>query len=144
MALGASLYELSLALQKQKFFPENKPGRLIMTALKIGCYAVPGFFALGIGDASSGLHAMLFCTAGILLSFSNAGYSIPASKATDLLGKLSLPIFIYHGLFRWTAKGLVGDAPVSKLFFFTMLVLCFVACIGMMVLTDFVMNKINS
>lgn len=143
MALGASLFELSSALQKQKFFSENKPGKIFITVIKIACYAVPVAFACGIGDASSGLHAMLSCALGILLSFSNAGYSVPSSAAASLLGKLSLPVFIYHGLFRWTAKGLLGERPVSLPFFLAMLVACFALCIFMMLLTDCFLKKLT-
>ena len=59
------------------------------------------------------LHALLFCALGILLSFCNAGYVVPDCKLTRYLGKISLPIYVFHGLLRWFLPDVLAELPTT-------------------------------
>ena len=147
MTLGASLYQLSASwLVKTKLVLSERPiVKTFLTLFKVFCYLVVVVFAYGsvLGEpfqAGFNLHALLFCSLGILLSFSNVGYCIPDSKATRYLGKISLPIFIYHGFIRWTLWDYIGHSISMKLFSI-IIIISIVASIALMYLTDFLASK---
>ena len=102
MALGGSLFQLSVYLtSNSKMLSSSKRlAKYIITMVKILCYAIVIVFAYGsiFGETFKpgfNLHALLFCSLGVLLSFSNAGYCIPDSKITRYLGKRPRP---YNGV----------------------------------------------
>ncbi len=144
MALGGVLFQLSetIATKKPKLLVSNQPSvKFACTLAKIFCYAVVLVFAYGIlfgksFKAGFNLHALLFCSLGILLSFSNVGYSIPDSRLTRYLGKISLPIFIYHGFIRLTLWDYIGHSISVKLFTF-LIIMSIIASVLLMYLTDF-------
>ena len=150
MALGGSLFQLSQVIGKERplILISNKPlTRVIVTIFKVFCYSVVILFAYGklFGEEfkpSFGLHALLFCSIGILLSFSNAGYCIPDGKITRYLGKISLPIFIYHGFIRWTVWDYIGHSISAKLFA-ALIFLSVIASVALMYLTDFISPKLK-
>ena len=115
MALGASLYALAEALSKrfdwlinsEKVFPKT-----CLTVMKFGCYVV--FFAFGKGvdlGSNFALSALLFVSLGIMLSFMNVGYTIKDSRFSKTLGKFSLGIFVFHGMFKSAAPKLIDVQP---------------------------------
>ncbi len=145
IAFGGTLYYISTeitgneALMKRAQRPLN---RVLLTIAKIICFGVPLLYANKTGFGlkfSNGfdLHALLFCGIGIMLSFSGLGWSIPDCKLTRYLGKITLPIFIYHKLLRaaWLEGMGVEKVPVNYAWF--MLAVCVVASVALMYFTDF-------
>ena len=151
MALGGSLFQLSMVItmKQSRFLYSNKAHiKILATIYKIFCYSVVFIFARGsiMGEAFTsdfGIHALLFCSLGILLSFSNVGYFIRDSKFTRYLGKISLPLFIFHGIIRSTAKDYI-DHPISVVTFVVLILLCILVCIALMYFTDFVTLKLKT
>lgn len=142
IALGASLYHLSSALNarySQLNHSAALPVKLLLTAVKFGCYLVFLFHAYGFSIGKNySIHALLTCSIAIVLSFSNVGYLIPDSALTRYLGKISLPIFIFHGFIRWTCKDITGDAIITLYPAMALIVLCILVCIALMHITDYV------
>ena len=143
IALGASLYPLScwLSTHGAWLLYSKKPGyKLLITLVKILSYLVVLLFAAGLEREDFDLYALLFCAVGVVLSFTNAGYTIPDNRVTRNLGQISLPIFIFHGFIRWTIYGRVGSRPVSLAFVFAMIVITLLLSLALMLLTDFCMK----
>ena len=144
MALGGCIFQLSTLMTINKphiLYSDKTPTKIVVTLFKLFCYVVVIAFAWGsiFGEqfnASFSLHALLFCSLGILLSFSNVGYCIPNSKATRYLGKISLPIFIYHGFIRMTVLDYVGHSVSAKQFAF-LIIMSILVSVLLMYLTDF-------
>lgn len=141
LSMGVALFQLSAVLRKkyaEHSFDEWIPAKLFLTAVKIGCYLVVFLYAYGISIGNNGiLHAMLYCAAGIVLSLSNIGYTIPDGKFTRYLGKISLPIFIFHGFIRHAIKNLTGDTIPSTKEIFMLAFAAVVLSILFMYMTDF-------
>ena len=139
MALGGSLYQLSALLTERntgRIDWNGSGAKVLLTLLKLCCYGVVIAFAWGslLGNspkASISVHALLFCALGVFLSFSKAGYCIPDSRLTRYLGKLSLPIFIYHGLIRWAALDVLSP-PISLKLYVALVVMSVVISVGLM------------
>ena len=144
MALGASLFRLSCYLTEKRprlLYADNRLAGIAVTFFKAFCFAVVIAFASGsiLGkpfERSFNLHALLWCALGILLSFSDVGYSIPDSRVTRYLGKLSLPLFLFHGFIRWTVWEYIGH-PISVKLFAGLVVMTVAVSIALMYLTDF-------
>lgn len=99
LSLGIGLYPLSDVLRK-KYMDSNIHTKVIITVLKAFCYSMIVVFAFGLLEKDYSLHALLFCAIGVLLSLSEIGYTIPDGYITRFLGRISLPIFIFHGIMR--------------------------------------------
>lgn len=144
LAVGVSLFPLvSLLVEKGKQL--SKAGLMLVTVIKYACFAL--FTALAYGfffDPKYVLHALLFCAIGIALSFSNVGYTIPDSKATRYLGKISLVIYIFHGFIRLVCKDLTGKAAVSAAEGLALAALSVVLSVLLMYVTDFLTRHIKS
>lgn len=147
MALGASLHGLAQALSKRydwllnsnKVFP-----KLFLTLIKVFCYLIFFMYAKGfnLGKYFS-IHALLFVSIGILLSFMGAGYSIPDNKVTRYLGKISLPIYIFHGLLKNVSPNILplNAGEDGKLLLLAGLTV--VLCIVLYKLTDWISIGLN-
>ena len=74
----------------------------LVTVLKVTCYIVVFAFAITGSKARYNytLHAYLFCVLGIIASFLDAGFRIKDSAVTRYLGRISVPIYIFHGVLR--------------------------------------------
>lgn len=105
------------------------------------CYAINCIPELGL-NAEFGLHAMCFCFIGITLSLSGVGWCIPDCALTRTLGRLSLPIFIFHGVIRHTIADYHIDS-VSPFMFWTIIVFAMAACILLMCFTDFLFDRLR-
>lgn len=94
--IGASLFSLVEHINRYKY---TKIAKILLTIIKIGVIAV-FFYFVTFEDKRRyfDIHAVLLCAIGIGLSFSNMTYSIPQTKFSNFLGKLSLSIYIYHGI----------------------------------------------
>ena len=144
MALGGSIFQLSIMMGMRRphiLYSEKVFTKVSITLFKLFCYGVVIAFAWGsiFGgkfEESFSLHALLFCSLGILLSFSNVGYCVADCKITRYLGKISLPIFIYHGFIRWTVWDYIGHSISAKLFAF-LIVMSIIVSVLLMYLTDF-------
>ena len=145
IAFGATLYYVSSeitgneALMQRAQRPFN---RTLLTLGKVICFGVPLLYAhkTGFGlkfDNGFDLHALLFLGIGIMLSFSGLGWIIPDCKLTRYLGKISLPIFIYHKLLRATWLEGMGVEKVSVKYAWFMLAVCVIASVALMYFTDF-------
>ena len=146
LALGASIFVLS-NLMKNKYhniFNEHKTIKLGLTIVKYMCFIVVISFAFGIlSNFTSDLHALLFCAIGIFLSFSGITYTIPESKLSNYLGKLSLPIYIFHGFMRHTAGDMMTPEAVTPLRLVLMIVFSIILCVVLMYITDAVKKLLN-
>lgn len=150
MALGGCIFRLSTNISKKKLkLPYlNKPLiKLAVTCFKVFCYAVVLVFARGslMGEdfnADFNIHALLFCALGILLSFSNIGYCVPDSKVTRYLGKISLPLFVYHGLIRSVVKDSL-QPPISAGLYVALVIMSIVVSIALMYITDFAVSALK-
>lgn len=140
MSLGVFLVPLSEAFcEKLSWLIESEKvvAKLLLTAVKIFIFAIPVIYASGEefgGDFS--IHAMLFIAFGIMLSFSNFGYCIKDSKFSRYLGKISLPIFIYHGFIRWTFADIFPAEEVTLKMFVLMIVGTVIICVLLMYIVD--------
>ena len=150
IALGCCICPVSswLCRRFQSALSANTLRKTIpLTLVKYFCYAVVLVFAFGRFPGVEfkkdfELHALLFCFLGVLLSFSNVGYCIPDCELTRTLGKLSLPIFIFHGVIRWTIWD-YGFREVSLQMFCAMAIFTIAACIIMMYVTDFIAGRLK-
>ena len=56
----------------------------------------------------SQINVLLWCSIGMVFSFYGFGFTLEDSKLTRFLGKISLPIFIYHSICRWAFRDVLG------------------------------------
>ncbi len=147
MALGASLCPLSGYLTDRFGWLLNsrRPGvKILFTGVKLSCYAVVLVFAWArVLKGLFNLQAFLFCAIGVLLSFSNAGYTIPDSAFTRCLGRLSLPIYIFHGFIRWSCRDALGTGPISGGLFASLILMSIVLSVLLMALTDLIVRLLG-
>lgn len=146
IALGGTLYYISTEITANERFMKRaaRPlNRTLFTLCKVICFGVALLFAHKIGfgltfSQNFSLHALLFVAIGILLSYSGLGWTIPDSKFTRYVGKITLPIYLYHKLLRMTWLEILGVEEVSAKYNWMMVVVCVAACIVLMYVTDFV------
>lgn len=147
IALGASLFTASEFLtSKHEWLIKSKKAaaKWVLTAIKWLCYGITIIHAYGFtfGGAYS-VHALFFCAIGVMLSFSEAGYMIPDNKVTRYLGKISLPVYIFHGVFRYIARTITGLVTIPTREIVIMIVTAFVLSVALMYLTDFITNGVR-
>lgn len=146
IALGASLYNVFGILSDrfgQRDCRKRNLTKILFTVIKIGCYAAVLTFAFGgIKGGKFTLHALFICSVGIGLSFANIGYTIPDSSFTRYLGRISLPIFIFHGFIRLTCRDITGT-NVSLIPAMLLVGMSIVLSIVLMYATDFCAGKIK-
>lgn len=139
ISLGASLFVLADWL-KERYGTASDKNAVVktgFTVLKWFCFAVVLSFAFGLWSTGSfNLHAYLFCACGIVLSFSGITYCIPESKLSNYLGKISLPIYIFHSIIKYAIVEFTGIESVSHGMFIAMSVFSIVASVGMMYIID--------
>ena len=145
MALGACLCVPTDVLSRNDW-SEKPVGKLLVTAFKVFCYLVVLAYAHGkIGIIKLGsdfsLHALLFCAIGVMLSFSSIGYSIPDSSLTRYLGKISLPLFIFHYAIIATWIDYLGTGAVSLKYAAFMACVTLVASVFLMYLTEWITSS---
>lgn len=146
IALGGTLYYISTEITGNEKFRKRaaRPlNRTLLTLCKVICFGVPLLFAhkTGFGLKFShnfSLHALLFVALGILLSYSGLGWSIPDCKLTRYLGRISVPIYVFHKLLRMTWLEIMGVEAVSKGYNWIMVIVCMVLSIILMYIVDFI------
>ena len=145
IAFGATLYYISTEITGNERLMEHfkRPiNRILLTLCRVICYGVPLLYAhktgFGLKFAESfDLHALLFLGIGILLTFSDLGWTISDCKFTRYLGRISVPIYIFHKLLRATWLEALGVNVVTMEYAWIMVGVCVVASIVLMYLTDF-------
>lgn len=112
LAIGVCAYEIGKKLTQVRF---TKLAEILLTLLKVICYAVVLVFAYSAWEGKYDLFAFIFCAAGVTLSFSGVGWSLPDYPVTRWLGKVSLPVFLVHGVVKGVSIGLFGVEGNSSL-----------------------------
>ena len=151
IAFGGTLYCISSALTGNEAFMKRaaRPlNRTLLTLGKVICYGVVLLYAhqtaFGLKFAKSfDLHALLFVGIGILLSFSSLGWTVPDCKLTQYLGRISVPIYVFHKLLRVTWMEAMGVDAVSAKYNWMMVVVCMAASVALMYVTDFLAQRIH-
>ena len=103
MMAGAACFMLKEYLDSLNI---TKRDRIILTFTKILFYALVFIYAFGfIKNKSYDLYSLLFCILAVTFSFSNITYHIESNIITDYLGKLSLSLYLFHGIVRFAGRG---------------------------------------
>ena len=119
IALGAVLYPLSRFVSSSDKFTAVSSSRLakiVMTAVKYVSYFIVLLYGYGSKafKMNFSLHALLLCALAVFLSFTECGWHIKANRLTDYLGKVSLGVYIFHGVIRWCIKDAVDVISFSR------------------------------
>ncbi len=146
LAFGGTLYYISseitgnAAFMKRARHPLN---RTLLTFCKVTCYVVPLLYAqkyvLGHSFAKNfDLHALLLLGIGILMSYTGLGFTVPDCKLTRYLGKITLPIFIYHTMLKVTWREWMGVEEFSPKYNWFVLDVCLIVSVILMYVTDWI------
>ena len=98
---GAGLFQAVSFVNKIKF---SKPKienfeKLFFTVVKYAIFAAIFLYIVWGGvKRKLDLHIFLFCAVALVLSLSKLTFSLRQSKLSDIFGKSSLIIYIFHGL----------------------------------------------
>ncbi len=98
MCLGIFMYEAS------QVFLLYKKCDSVFAALKYLCYFTALVFCTGILNNAAAFPMLLITAFAISASFSGKGFFIPQSAFSDHLGKLSLYLYMSHGLVMYYMK----------------------------------------
>ena len=142
MSLGVGLYPLSQVL-REKFSAKGIISKIILTLIKIYCYLMVFAYIIGIYDKDFSIYIFFFLAIGIVMSFAELGFCIQDNKFTRFLGKIALPIYIFHGVLRHICLELFKPENTSHKMALALTCLIVVFCIGFMYLTDFIMKLIH-
>lgn len=146
ISFGATLYYISTVITGNEAFmkrAEHPILRTLFTLAKVLCYGIVILYAhkKGLGfkfDRSFQLHALFFCGIGILLSFSGLGWTIPDCRLTRYLGRISVPIYVFHKLLRATWLNYLGVEKVSVRHTYFLVVACVIGSVVMMYITELI------
>lgn len=146
IALGASLYQVTLLgkiYYNQWRYAETFVGKFFITTLKVMCYGVVLIYSYNgtLFGKNATLHALFFCAIGVALSFAEIGYSVCDNKFTRYLGKISLPVYIFHVFLHSTSKDLTGDAFISFKVSLLLFGISIFISVVLMYVTDFVFAR---
>ena len=145
ISFGGALYYLSTLITQDRSLLINSGRPFIkcfLTAAKLACYLVAvvfahkKFFGMELGREFQ-IHCLILLGAGIVLSFCNTGYCIPDCKLTRYLGKISLPIFVFHRPVKNILAKLLKLGSLSTTESLLMVAACVVISVLLMYLTDF-------
>lgn len=149
MALGVSLFSLQESIQKHrssfgKHTPEkDQPAEksfvkeLFLSIIKFGSYGLVILYAAGKQFGGNwSLHAFLFLMIAVTMSFSNMGFTVRDSHLTRYLGKISLPIFIFHGFLRYVARTITGETTLPVITVVLMIIASVFISVLLMYVTD--------
>ncbi len=141
MGLGAILYELSGCIKRHNISGTRSK---IVSVIKYFCYLQTILFTFRIYESKSySLHAMLFCAIGLLVTYSERGIYIHSNSFTTYLGRISLPIFMFHGIFRHAAREYYGD-NISIEKYVVLIGVSIVICILLMHIIDLCRRKVST
>ncbi len=152
IAFGGTLYYISSEITGNETLmkrAERPLNRTLLTLGKVICFGVPLLYAhktgFGLKFAEGfDLHALFFLGIGIMLSFSGLGWRIiPDCKLTRYLGKISVPIYVFHKLLRATWLEAMGVDEVSTEYAWIMVAVSVLASVVLMYITDFIAQGIQ-
>ena len=117
--------------------------RTLLTLCKVICYGIPLMYAhkyVGSLTFTNGfdLHALFFLGIGILLTFSDLGWTVPDSQVTRYLGKISVPIYVFHKLLRAAWLEAMDVEKVSTKYAWFMVGVCVIVSVVLMYITDWI------
>ncbi len=140
IAGGASLYALYDYLKDKPLFTpgQNRTiDKLWLTLLKYGSYILVVLYGCGVEFGGNwSIHAFLYLVIAVTLSFLGAGYTIQGGGITNYLGKISLPIFLFHGFLRYVCRTITGVVKLPAGEVFAMMALSVVVSVALMYITD--------
>jgi len=134
--IGVWIYEISKAIKEYNF---TKLSKILLTILKWGLMLVVIVFANAFIDKCYSVVAFIFYAIIICFSFSEITYNIPNSRLVEILGKLSLPIFLIHMPIRRICVTMWG-ADVEKWKVWIVIALCPVAGWLLKIATEWIMR----
>lgn len=137
IALGMGLYEVTKVLNKLSV------SRLIFTVIKYFSYFIVLWYSTNHTNRDFDVHALLWCTIGVALSFSDITYSLKESKITKYLGKISLPIYIFHTVFLRAYEKILGNIHLDFVFYIVLISSAIALSILFMYFTDLVKGRIK-
>ena len=151
LAFGGTLYYISTEITGNAAFMKRaqRPlNRTLLTLCKVICYIIPLMYAhkyvFGHKFAENfDLHALLILGIGILLSYSGLGWSVPDSKLTRYLGKITLPIFIYHTTIKVIWQEWMDIEEFSPKYNWFVLVVSLIVSVMLMYLTDWIARGVQ-
>ncbi len=151
IAFGGTLYYISTEITGNYEFmkrAERPLNRTLLTLCKVFCYGVALLYAHKIGfglefDGSFSLHALFFIGIAILLSFSGLGWSIPDSAFTQYLGKISVPIYVFHVLLKHIWLDAMGVEKIAAKYVWLLVITCMTVSVVLMYITDFIAEGIR-
>ncbi len=141
IAIGASIYELSLKIkslgQEKSFFCS-----VILTSIKYFSYLVAILYATRFYNSITDIDYLLWLVVAVTLSFSGVGFAIKESSFTRYLGKISLPVYIFHMLVVSSAYQVLGK-NISMAILILIIVTSILFSVAFMYITDFFVKKIK-
>lgn len=140
IAFGACLYFIPEKIDKvrNEVFASQKLADLLFTLLKWGSVLIVFLYSLGVFRKVYDLECILLSGVFVTISFSNAGYHLRGSRFTDLLGQLSLPLFIFHKVILNTLMEIKPCKPYPNGKYLVLILLTLITCVVMKLVTDFV------
>lgn len=135
IAIGASIYELSLWLKKVV----SDRSAFLLTGIKYLSYLVAILYAVRFHGSMTDIDYFLWLTIAVTLSFSDVGYKVKESALTRYLGKITLPIYIFHMLVVYSACSIMGKNIDSEILILVMVVSVLFSLI-VMYATDFLLK----
>jgi len=145
ISLGASLYPLVEYLNANPQWQamlKSRGIRLSLTLVKLVCYLAVLSYAQ---DASlADIHVLLLLAVGLTLSFSGSGFTIPENRLTRYLGRISLPIYLFHSLFYYAFYTVLMPFSVTPVRLLILSAAGIVLSVGLMHLVDFCTRRISA
>lgn len=137
IALGMSAYEVTKAINKLNV------NRLFFSLIKYFGYFIVLWYSTNHTRRDFDIHALLWCLIGVTLSFSNTTYSLKENKITKYLGKISLPIYIFHTVFLRAYEKILGNIHPDFIFYIGLVASAIAFSILFMYFTDLATRKIK-
>ena len=140
MALAVWGYEIA---QKIKAYNLTKLSVILLTIVKYISLIIIILFAGSTANSCYTIAAFICCLVVVILSFSEKTINISYNTVTKFLGKISLPIYLTHCIFRRISERFIGiDAEVWKISI--MIVACIVFSCVVMAITDFITKYLKN
>ena len=136
MSLGVLAWEISKKIKSIRFTAFSE---WVLVLVKILSYAGIIVFGCSSLDKKNDIFAILLCTCGIALSFSEVGKTLPDSALSRWLGKISLPVYLIHVVVARISGTIFGYDVETHVIVLT-LICSIVAAIVVMYATDAVMS----
>ncbi|MBR4514664.1 MAG: acyltransferase [Lachnospiraceae bacterium] len=108
MCMGACMYELSAVIKDK--VGDKRGSRVLVTVVKYLLFVGIMLFALGAIDEAYAVSFYLMAAIAVCLSYSGAGYGIAGNVITDHAGKISLIIYLVHGLVLYEMQHVSTDS----------------------------------